>query len=172
MRISKRACFGRRCKSNRYDFYLLDLICLCEVVLFTVASLVDLSFFPSFHSTNSDTLGGPIRNKIMSNVGLIDDGYMTAWGDWGSLKPKAFPTAFTLGPNPTEKDVDACMKSLSDSMRSNGMRPGIWLAPFAADKHSKITKAHPDWIICDNSGRPVSILPRIVLLSSFHPNMT
>ena len=92
----------------------------------------------------------------MSNVGLIDDGYMTAWGDWGSLKPKAFPTAFMLGPNPSEKDVDACMKNLSDSMRSNGMKPGIWLAPFAADKHSKLTKENPDWIIRDNSGRPVS----------------
>jgi len=103
-----------------------------------------------------DTLGGPIRNKIMSNVGLIDDGYMTAWGDWGSLKPKAFPTAFMLGPNPTDKDVDACMKSLSDSMQSNGMKPGIWLAPFAADKHSKLTKEHPDWIICDNAGRPAN----------------
>ena len=115
-----------------------------------------MSFCPSCHSTNSDTLGGPIRNKIMSNVGLIDDGYMTAWGDWGSLKVKAFPTAFMLGPNPSEKDVDACMKSLSDSMRSNGMKPGIWLAPFAADKHSKLTKEHTDWIIRDNSGRPVS----------------
>ena len=92
----------------------------------------------------------------MSNVGLIDDGYMTAWGDWGSLKPKAFPTAFAISPNPTEKDVDACMKSLSDSMRANGMKPGIWLAPFAADKHSKLTKTHPDWIIRDNAGRPAN----------------
>ena len=92
----------------------------------------------------------------MSNVGLIDDGYMTAWGDWGSLKPKAFPTAFAMSPNPTEKDVDACMKSLSDSMRANGMKPGIWLAPFAADKHSKLTKTHPGWIIRDNAGRPAN----------------
>jgi len=102
-----------------------------------------------------DTLGS-IRNKMPSNVALIDDGYMTAWGDWGSLKPDAFPTAFRLGPKPTDREVDSCMQGLARSIRSNGMKPGIWVAPFAADKHSELVKANPEWIIRDASGRPAN----------------
>ena len=27
------------------------------------------------------------------------------------------------------------------------MTPGIWMAPFACDKHSDLAKNHPDWIL-------------------------
>jgi len=33
------------------------------------------------------------------------------------------------------------------------MIPGLWMAPFACDKHSKIAKEHPDWIIQNDEGR-------------------
>ena len=32
------------------------------------------------------------------------------------------------------------------------MRPGLWMAPFAADKHSKIAAQNPDWIIRNHAG--------------------
>lgn len=30
------------------------------------------------------------------------------------------------------------MKHMVDAIRTHGLRPGLWLAPVAADKHSKI----------------------------------
>ena len=63
---------------------------------------------------------------------VVDDGYMTSWGDWDSLKPGLFPSG---------------MKGLASSIKEAGFKPGVWLAPFAADKGSQIAKDHPEWII-------------------------
>jgi alpha-galactosidase len=79
-----------------------------------------------------------MRNKVPTNVAVVDDGYMTAWGDWDSLKPYKFPHG---------------LKGVADDIRACGMRPGLWLAPFAADKKSKLAKNHPDWIIRNDEGR-------------------
>lgn len=80
------------------------------------------------------------KSTIGFNVCLIDDGYMTAWGDWTSLKPGKFVK-------------DGGMRVLADAIRSKGMQPGVWLAPFACDKKSQLAKDHPDWIIKNDSGR-------------------
>ena len=32
------------------------------------------------------------------------------------------------------------------------MTPGIWMAPFACDRHSELAKNHPDWILTRKSG--------------------
>lgn len=71
------------------------------------------------------------KKSIGFNVCLIDDGYMTAWGDWTSLKPGKFVK-------------DGGMRVLADTIRSKGMKPGVWLAPFACDKFSQLAKDHPD----------------------------
>ena len=88
-----------------------------------------------------------LRSHISPNVAIIDDGYMTAWGDWDSLKPKQFA-------NDNNNDGTPVLKVLADEIRRSGMKPGIWLAPFACDKHSMIAEQHPDWIIRNHSGRP------------------
>jgi hypothetical protein len=80
---------------------------------------------------------GALRKQVPTNVAVVDDGYMTAWGDWDSLKPNAF---------------DEGLGVVSRDIVSNGMRPGLWLAPFAADKHSQLTKDHPDWVIRNVAG--------------------
>ena len=80
------------------------------------------------------------KSSIGFNVCLIDDGYMTSWGDWTSLKPGKFVK-------------DGGMRVLADAIRSKGMSPGVWLAPFACDKSSKLAKDHPDWIIRNDHGR-------------------
>lgn len=80
------------------------------------------------------------KSTIGFNVCLIDDGYMTAWGDWTSLKPGKFVK-------------EGGMRVLADAIRSKGMKPGVWLAPFACDKKSQLAKDHPDWIIKNDSGR-------------------
>lgn len=81
-----------------------------------------------------------LRRTVPTNVSVVDDGYMTAWGDWDSLKPGKFP--------------DNGMKAVANDIASFGMRPGVWLAPFACDKHSQVAKQHPDWIIKNDQGRP------------------
>jgi len=82
-----------------------------------------------------------LKSKITSDAVIIDDGYMTSWGDWSSLKPKGFP------------ENSGGMKGLADSIASNEMIPGIWMAPYACDKNSKLAKEHPDWIIRNDQGR-------------------
>lgn len=81
-----------------------------------------------------------MKNKVPTNVAVVDDGYMTAWGDWDSLKPQKFED----------------MGIVSRDIQSHGMRPGIWLAPFACDKHSKIAKEHPEWVIRNDRGIPAN----------------
>jgi len=90
-------------------------------------------------SKNADILENSMTS-LGFNVCLIDDGYMTSWGDWTSLKPGRFVK-------------DGGMRVLSDAIRAKGMKPGVWLAPFACDKHSTLAKDHPDWIIRNDTGR-------------------
>ncbi len=72
------------------------------------------------------------------DVFQIDDGYENAVGDW--LVPnERFPHG---------------MKAAADQIREGGMMPGIWLAPFAAEKKSLLVKEHPDWLLRGESGEP------------------
>lgn len=84
-----------------------------------------------------------LRKTCPTNVSVVDDGYMTAWGDWDSLKPGKFSSTNS-------------MKAVADNIRDEKMRPGIWLAPFTCDKHSKLAQAHPDWIIRNEQGIPAN----------------
>lgn len=79
---------------------------------------------------------GAMSSQVQTNVAVVDDGYMSAWGDWDSLKKNSFTD----------------MGAVSSDITANGMRPGLWLAPFAADKHSKVARDHPDWIIRNTTG--------------------
>ena len=79
-----------------------------------------------------------LRTKVPMNVSVVDDGYMTAWGDWDSLKPNKF--------------TDGGLRTVAADIVRNQMRPGLWLAPFAADKHSQLARQHPDWVIQNDAG--------------------
>lgn len=69
----------------------------------------------------------------------IDDGYQAAIGDWLCTDTKKFPSG---------------MKSIADDIHAGGMIAGLWLAPFAATKKSKLFKEHTDWFIKDKNGKP------------------
>ena len=71
------------------------------------------------------------------DVFQIDDGYENAVGDWLVMNER-FPHG---------------MKQAADSIRKAGMLPGIWLAPFAAEKKSILVREHPDWLLRDENGR-------------------
>ncbi len=76
--------------------------------------------------------------KNEANIFQIDDGYETFVGDW--LDPcEKFPNG---------------MKYIADKIHKKGYKAGIWIAPFSAQRVSRTTKEHPDWLIKDENGKP------------------
>jgi hypothetical protein len=65
----------------------------------------------------------------------IDDGYQRAFGDWegNHLYPHG-------------------MQWLAAEIRRLGLKPGIWVAPYAIDEHAAIVQQHPEWLAHDASG--------------------
>jgi alpha-galactosidase len=80
--------------------------------------------------------------KDLINTFQVDDGYQTAVGDWLSIDSKKFPNG---------------MKVIADSIHDKGLQAGIWLAPFGAQKGSKVASEHPDWLIKNEKGKPICV---------------
>jgi alpha-galactosidase len=70
----------------------------------------------------------------------IDDGYQPAMGDWLETGP-AFGG-----------DVQGVLKAI----RARGFEPAIWVAPFIAEKDSRLFREHPGWFVGDDSGAPLA----------------
>lgn len=81
-----------------------------------------------------------VSERFPCQLFCIDEGYESAIGDWLTPKKNAFPH----GLYPITKKI----------MRE-GMKAGIWLAPFICEKKSKIFKEHNDWLLRDSHGNPV-----------------
>lgn len=69
----------------------------------------------------------------------IDDGYQENIGDWLITDKKKFPNG---------------MKKIAEDIHSHNMIAGLWLAPFAGTRKSKLFSNHPEWFIKDENGRP------------------
>lgn len=69
----------------------------------------------------------------------IDDGYQENIGDWLITDKKKFPGG---------------MKKIADDIHKHNMIAGLWLAPFAATKKSRLFQEHRDWFVKDKNGRP------------------
>jgi alpha-galactosidase len=69
----------------------------------------------------------------------LDDGYQQFMGDW-------------LDPNPAYGDV----RNTIDAIREKGFEPAIWVAPFIAQKESRVFKEHPDWFVKNSDGEPLN----------------
>ena len=79
--------------------------------------------------------------KDTVNIFQVDDGYESAVGDWLTPDIKKFPHG---------------MGYIADKIHEKGYKAGLWLAPFNAQRNSKILKEHPDWVIRDNrTGKPL-----------------
>jgi len=74
------------------------------------------------------------------SVFQIDDGFARAVGDWLEIDTEKFPRG---------------MEFIASEIHKNSMMAGIWLAPFAAEKTSKIFNEKPHWILKDKNGEPV-----------------
>lgn len=70
----------------------------------------------------------------------LDDGYQPHMGDW-------LEVGSSFGGN-----VQQVLKTI----REKGFEPAIWVAPFICDSNSAIFKQHPDWLVKDSSGKPLS----------------
>ena len=80
----------------------------------------------------------PYKDQV--NIFQIDDGYETFIGDWLDPNPAKFPKG---------------MKYIADEIHKKGYKAGIWLAPFSAQRGSRIAKEHPDWLIKHENGKPM-----------------
>ncbi len=76
--------------------------------------------------------------KPFIEVFQIDDGYEPAIGDW-ELK--------------TELGGD--LKTLSEQIHEQGLRAGLWLAPFLVSPSSQLYQEHPDWVLRKENGKEV-----------------
>jgi len=81
------------------------------------------------------------KEKIPIDFFQLDDGYQQALGDWLKINKK-FPSG---------------MRSLAGKIREAGYKPGIWLAPLAAEKKSDLFQQHPEWIVKNEKGQPLKI---------------
>uniref|UniRef100_A0A7S2ZFZ0 Alpha-galactosidase n=2 Tax=Rhodosorus marinus TaxID=101924 RepID=A0A7S2ZFZ0_9RHOD len=77
-----------------------------------------------------------IREQLPLKVIQVDDGWQKKWGDW----------------EPNDK-FQRGMSTLAREIEQAGFRPGLWLAPFAADKDSELVRKHPEWRALRSNGR-------------------
>jgi alpha-galactosidase len=79
----------------------------------------------------------------------VDDGYQPAMGDW-------LETGSAFGGNretgaPGFSNVQTVLRQI----RERGFEPAIWVAPFIAERESRLFKEHPDWFVKDATGNPL-----------------
>lgn len=82
-------------------------------------------------------LNGLKRAGDSANIFQIDDGYETKVGDW-DIDEKKFPNG---------------LKPIVDKIHEQGLKAGLWFAPFAAQFNADIVKTHPDWLVGDKHNR-------------------
>lgn len=84
-------------------------------------------------------LDGMESLPVKADIFQIDDGYQTAVGDWLCIDSEKFPGG---------------MKKAAERIHEKGYLAGLWLAPFAAEKTSRLFAEHPDWFLQSN-GKPL-----------------
>lgn len=77
------------------------------------------------------------RERIPVEYIQVDDGWFDRWGEW---EPK--------------ENFGCDMKRTADEIKSRGFLPGIWVAPFGADRESAVFKEHPEYFVQMKCGLP------------------
>lgn len=81
----------------------------------------------------------------------IDDGFQCAFGDWEGRSDR-FPHG---------------MKWLANEIRALGLKPGLWIAPYAISASTDVAKNHPDWLLHDVDGKTAGRCCRPAVFSSY-----
>ena len=82
-----------------------------------------------------------LSSGMTTDIFQIDDGYQTAVGDWLSVDGTKFPNG---------------VKPIAERIHDEGLKAGLWLAPFVCEKNSSLMELHPDWILKDEKGKPLA----------------
>ena len=100
------------------------------------------SWYNHYQNIN-ETLMDEVLDKLDKRFDLfqIDDGFEPFVGDWIETDPKKFPNG---------------LSPIVEKIHKKGMLAGIWLAPFAAEKKSKLYREHPEYLAKDALGKPIA----------------
>lgn len=85
----------------------------------------------------------------------LDDGWQMCHGDW-----RAKPIYAERG-----------MKNISDEIKSHGLRPGIWTAPFIADERAAVITEHPEWLLKQKNGEYAKFAKRFYVIDVTRPDV-
>ena len=98
------------------------------------------------HDFTVDQVLGTLPKARELGIGwaVLDDGWQTALGDW-YLDPKKFPRG------------DADMMALVKTIKDQGMRPRLWVAPLAAEPGTDVLREDPDLLLLDKVGTPQDV---------------
>lgn len=91
-------------------------------------------------ATITDDLNGAKTLLKEGDLFQIDDGWEPFVGDWLVPDANKFPNG---------------LKASADAIHEAGFLAGLWLAPFVAQKGSKLVEEHPDWLL-QHDGKPWS----------------
>ncbi len=131
---------------SAFDKYFFDFLGLKEPKIKHLAGYT--SWYNYFQKINEHIilrdLDGMDKAKDAVGIFQVDDGYESAVGDWLIHDKNKFPNG---------------MKYIADKIHDKGYMAGIWLAPFNAQRSSKILKEHPEWFIRDEKGKLVLSCP-------------
>ena len=102
-----------------------------------------LAGYTSWYNRYQNISEKSIENDLLGCVGRlspgdlfqIDDGWEPAVGDWLEADGKKFPKG---------------MKAAADEIHEKGFLAGLWLAPFVAQRSSRLFREHPDWFLRKN----------------------
>lgn len=102
-----------------------------------------LAGYTSWYNRYQDISEQSIKNDLLGCVGRlspgnlfqIDDGWEPRVGDWLEADRKKFPKG---------------MKAAAAEIHDKGFQAGLWLAPFVAQRSSRLFREHPDWFLQKN----------------------
>ncbi len=105
-----------------------------------------LAGYTSWYNRYQDISRESIGRDLLGCEGLlqpgdlfqIDDGWEPAVGDWLEPDGKKFPQG---------------MKAVCEDIHEKGFLAGLWLAPFVAQRSSRLLKEHRDWFL-QPQGKP------------------
>lgn len=84
---------------------------------------------------------------------VIDDGWEATLGQW-EFDRKKFPDP----------------EGLIAEIKVAGIKPGIWVSPFMADRSAQVYKNHPEWFIKDKKGKHLAVsIPQIQPTGEINP---
>jgi alpha-galactosidase len=92
-----------------------------------------------------NTINEQVVDEVISGLGnlpfdviQLDDGWQISLGKWDANNK--FPSG---------------MKVIADKIRATDRAAGLWLSPFVIPRNGQFAKEHADWLLREESGRPV-----------------